>query len=277
VAEAGRSAPGRPTELIVEAPRKLYVTRQLHEGGFAGYEAPTAAVMLGLAEQLRPDVVFDIGANVGPHALLLPALLDVHVLAFEPASDVAAVLRHNVELNGLRCTVIEVALGAADEEATLFISPTDTSTSLRSGFRPPVGEVSVSVRRLDSVVAESGLTPTILKIDTETTEPDVLRGAPLLLGSRPWVVCEILPGWTEAAIEDIFHALGYRMFQIVNQGRPRDRDGIAGNATFEEPNWLFAPEAPSEDLWQSIERWGRAIERAGPPRDLAPRTRRTGG
>lgn len=273
--EAGPMPAGRRTELTIEAPRKLYVTRQMHDGGLARYEAPTAAVMLGIADWLRPRVVFDIGANVGPHCLLVPALLDVPVMAFEPAHDVAEVLRHNVELNGLRCTVVEVALGSEDDEATLYISPTDTSTSLREGFRPQVGEVVVPVRRLDTVVAELGQAPTLIKVDTETTEPDVLRGASgLLAAARPWVVCEVLPGWTEGEIDAIVRPLGYRTYQILSTGLPQERGEIPGHATFEEPNWILAPEAAPPALWASIERWAHAIERAGQPHDLPPAGRR---
>lgn len=254
--------------LIIEAPRRFYVTRQLRQGGVAGYEASTAAVMLGAAEWVRPEVVFDVGANMGPHALLIPALLNVPVVAFEPAADVAAALRHIVDVNGLRCTVVEIAVGERDETATLFISPTDTSTSLRKGFRSATGAITVPVRTLDTYVDDSGLRPTLLKIDTETTEPAVLRGASRLLASRPWIVCEILPGWTETEIENLLMPLGYTAFQIVDTWPLPRRERIEGHASFEHANWLFAPEAPPPVLWDAVLGWRRAIEACALPRDL---------
>ncbi len=254
--------------MLYEVPSHLYVARQLHQGGVAGYEAATAAVVLGVAEVIRPSVVLDIGASVGPHAVLLSALLDLPVVAFEPSADVAAALRHVVAINDLRCTVEEVALGAADGTETLFISPTDTSTSLRQGFRAATAEIRVPVRSLDSFVRERGLRPSLLKIDTETTEPAVLAGATDLLKTRPWVVCEVLPGWTEPDIEAVFLPLGYFAYQIVDPFPLRRHDRLVGNATLEGMNWLFAPEEPSAEVWASIDRWRRAI--AACPAPTAP-------
>jgi FkbM family methyltransferase len=265
-------APGRRlTSLVIEAPPRLYVAKMLHQGGLAGYEPETEALLLGLAEVLQPTVAFDVGANVGPAALILPAVLDVPVVAFEPTAEVAAVLRRLVALNKLRCTVEEAAVGERDGTATLFISPTDTSTSLQPGFRVATGERTVRLLSLDSYIRSSGLRPSLLKIDTETTEPAVLAGAVDLLKSRPWIVCEILPGWTEDKIEEILRPLGYRMFQIVDAVPFVERDTIAGNPNPQQDrNWLFAPEVPTPSIWDAVARWRRAIDACEPPRDLPP-------
>lgn len=265
-------APARGlTSLVIEAPRHLFVAKTLHQGGLAGYEPATQALLLGLADVLRPEVAFDIGANVGPYAFLLPAVLDVPVVAFEPAAEVAAVLRNLVAVNHLRCTIEEAAVGEEDGTATLFISPTDTSTSLQPGFRQAKAERTVPLLTLDTYIRDTGLQPKILKIDTETTEPAVLRGAAALLATRPWIVCEILPGWTEAEIEPILRPHGYRLFQVV-EGLPLpERETISGNANAEEErNWLFAPEAPTPAIWEAVDRWRRAIDACEPPRDLPP-------
>jgi FkbM family methyltransferase len=256
--------------LVIEAARHLHIAKVLHKGGLAGYEPETEALLLGLAELIRPSVVFDVGANIGPTALLLPAVLDIPVVAFEPASDIAAVLRHLVALNHLRCTVEETAVGDRDGTATLFISPTDTSTSLQAGFREPTAKTTVPVVSLDSYVRSSGAHPTLLKIDTETTEPAVLEGARELLSTRPWIVCEILPGWSDGQIDSLLRPLGYRGYRIGDSLPLLERDTTAGCASLEERNWLFAPEAPTATLWDAVARWRRAIDACGAPRDLAP-------
>ena len=243
----------------------------LHQGGLAGYEPETEALLLGLAEVLQPTVAFDVGANVGPAALILPAVLDVPVVAFEPPPrwpPCCAVSWHSEQL---RCTVEEAAVGERDGTATLFISPTDTSTSLQPGFRVATGERTVRLLSLDSYIRSSGLRPSLLKIDTETTEPAVLAGAVDLLKSRPWIVCEILPGWTEDKIEEILRPLGYRMFQIVDAVPFVERDTIAGNPNPQQDrNWLFAPEVPTPSIWDAVARWRLAIDACEPPRDLPP-------
>ncbi len=272
--DAVRTGTARRDALIIEVPGRLLITRLLREGGVSAHEPATASVMLGVAERLRPDVVFDVGANIGPHGFLVPALLDVPVVAFEPTAAVAAALQHIVELNNLPCTVVATAVGEQNETATLYISPTDTTTSLRAGFRDPKREASVAVQSLDSYIRASGLTPGLVKIDTETTEPAVLRGATRLLESRPWIVCEILPGWTEAEIESLLLPLGYRAFQITDALPLPRMDAIVGHASFQDANWLFAPEDPDEGLWSAIGRWRRAIDACAPGRDLPPLTTR---
>lgn len=267
-AEGPEWSPSRRASLVIEAPRTLYVPRLLHRGGLAAYEPETAALLLGVAEHLRPTAMFDVGANVGPHALVIAAVLDVPVVAFEPAAEVAAVLRQLVAINAVRCTVEETAVGERDGTATLFISPTDTSTSLRAGFREPTAETTVPVISLDSYVATSGLRPGLLKIDTETTEAAVLRGAAELLRTRPWIVCEILPGWDDDPIDEILRPLGYRAFQIVDDVPFPERETIGEHAELEARNWLFAPEAPDRALWDAVARWRRAIDRCDPPRNL---------
>jgi FkbM family methyltransferase len=258
-------APNARTSLTYEVPSQFYVTRQLEAGGVAGYEAATAAVVLGVAEAIRPDVFFDVGANVGPHALFVDALLGVPVVAFEPAADVADALRHVIALNGLRCTVETLAIGASDGTETLFISPTDTSTSLRAGFRSAKAEISVPVRSLDSFIRERGIRPSLLKIDTETTEPAVLRGASDLLAARPWLVLEVLPGWTEEELEDLLLPLGYLAYQIADPFPMVRHDRLVGHASLEAGNWLFAPVEPGREVWQAIDRWRAAIATSPAP------------
>jgi FkbM family methyltransferase len=263
-AGATTAATGRRS-LTIEAPREFYVTRELHKGGVAGYEPETAATILGLADVLRPSVVFDVGANVGPHALLLPAVLDIPVVAFEPSPAVADTLRALVARNDLRCTVEEIAMGEADGTATLYLSPTDVSTSLRPGWREATGELEVPLWTLDRYVATHGLRPNLLKLDTETTEPAVLRGATALLAERPWIICEVFPGWNEAELEGILFPLGYLAYHIDDQSPLRRKDRIVDNTSREHLNWLFAPTEPTPVIWESIGQWRAAIERAGVP------------
>lgn len=258
-------APNARTSLTYEVPSHFYVTRQLEAGGVAGYEAATAAVVLGVAEAIRPDVFFDVGANVGPHALYVDALLAVPVVAFEPAADVAEALRHVVAINRLRCTVEILAIGASDGTETLFISPTDTSTSLRPGFRSAKAEIRVPVRSLDSFIHERGVRPGLLKIDTETTEPAVLRGASDLLMTRPWLVLEVLPGWTEVDLEDLLLPLGYWAYPIADPFPLIRHQRLVGHASLEAGNWLFAPVEPGREVWQAIDRWRAAIATSPAP------------
>ena len=75
-----------------------------------------------------------------------------------------------------------------------------------------------------------------------------------------------LPGWTEAEVESLLLPLDYQAFQIVDTWPLPRRAELAGHASFEHANWLFAPETPTTELWDAIERWRRAIDACEPPR-----------
>ena len=265
---------GQRRTLLVDVPRDLYLGGIYERAGAVGHEPEVIAALLGLVETVKPKVVFDIGANIGPRALLVPALLGVPVVAFEPAPATASALRHLVTRNGLACTVEEAALGAEAREAVLHLSPTDTSTSLNADWREDTGHVTVPVWTLDDYCAQTGQTPGVLKLDTETTEPDVLRGATRVLATRPWIVCEAVPGRTEAALEELLLPLGYACFHIDGAVPLVRHVGLQGQTTREHLNWLFAPAEPGPELWAAILRWRQAVSRT-PARLGDPRPRRS--
>jgi FkbM family methyltransferase len=210
-------------------------------------------------------VAFDIGANIGVYALLATSLTPSRVVAFEPEPGVAAALAWTVRLNGLAVRVEAKAVGERDGEATLYVSDTtDASNSLSASFRRAQGTIQVPVVTLDRYCQTSGRWPELLKIDTETTEPAVLRGARKVLERRPWILCEVLPGGAADEIEDILGPLGYHWYQIADEASPVARETIAGHERLDASNWLFLPGAAPSGLWDSTVEWRRRIDACGP-------------
>jgi FkbM family methyltransferase len=78
-------------------------------------------------ELRRGDVMVDVGAHIGVHALTAAARLrrlgGGAVVAFEPAHDSASTLRAAAARNRLQLTVVEVALGAEPGTADLRADP----------------------------------------------------------------------------------------------------------------------------------------------------------
>src|SRR5690606_17488818 len=94
--------------------------------------------------------------------------------------------------------------------ASLYISArSDSSNSLRKDFRKAKGVIDVPVSTIDEVLDfQHG--SVVIKIDTESTEPDVLRGAQQSLTKlRPWIICEVLAGRVEADLMEILRPHGY--------------------------------------------------------------------
>jgi FkbM family methyltransferase len=251
------SAPG----LRISVPRDLYVPRLLERGGLAAYELDTLACLLALVDRKRHATFFDVGANVGVFALVAAALSQWDVIAFEPEPRLAGVAQALADRNRLGIVVERLALAERSGTATLHLSDsTDTSHSLARGFRPSTGGVTVPCETLDSYCRRTGRLPDVVKIDTETTEPEVLAGGRRLLRThRPWLICEVLAGRSESRLTAVLSDLDYRWYPITSVSPLERRSAIAGDPTHAHTNWLFAPEEPSAALWDRMDAWRRAL------------------
>jgi FkbM family methyltransferase len=268
---ARSSSMGDPDRrLRLRLPRRVNVAVHIAARGFGGYEPDSLACFLAAIECQGHRPVYDVGANIGVYAWLASALTDAEVVAFEPTPDLAAHLRAVCLENALATTVEELALGARAETATLYLSARgDSSNSLRAGFRPATGAIEVEVVQIDGYVDRTGRPPAVLKVDTESTEPDVLRGASRLLADhRPWIVCEVLAGRTESELMAILGPLGYRYHLIDGSTPLRRRDMIVGDPV--ALNWLFTPVDPPPTFWDSVAVWRSALAALPPPVRLTP-------
>lgn len=247
----------------LSAPAELSVPRRLQLAGLAGYEPETVACFLGLCDIAPPGPVWDVGANVGVYALLAAVACERPVEAFEPTRVTARVARRWLRRAGSDAHVHRMALGDHDGTATLYLSTSsDSSNSTAAGFREASRTVSVPQRTLDGLAAELG-PPAVLKIDTETTEPQILRGAEeVLRRHRPWILCEALPGRTEEELMSVMAPHGYT-WHLVGPDTPFPaRERIDGDP--ELYMWLFAPEAIPDLLWQRIGFWRERLDSCTP-------------
>lgn len=145
------------------------------------------------------EVVWDVGANIGSFALTAAQDCRVtSVCAFEPDPLTLDVLKRNLALNGNPARVYPVALSDTAERKTLIHGP-GTNSGL-STFSPTAHtgmtrHVSATQHRLptfevdcqtaDELIAHADApAPTLMKIDVEGWEYQVLRGAGQLLRSR---------------------------------------------------------------------------------------------
>lgn len=221
-----------------------WVSNELYWRGLDGYEPETVSIFLRYATRAR--VVVDVGAYVGFYTVLAACVNpDSRVFAFEPHPDAYRRLRRNVDLNRLaNVECHDLALGEAADIADLHGVPghLPTSSSLSLEFMTPHGvlrRIPVRVTTLDAFLAERSVTGVdLVKIDTETTEPDVLRGmARTLERDRPAIVCEVLAGRAaERDLEALLAPWGYRYYLLTGAG-PERRTRIAGDASW--LNYLF--------------------------------------
>ncbi|WP_328476486.1 FkbM family methyltransferase [Actinoplanes sp. NBC_00393] len=240
--------------ITMTAPARMLVPRKLAESGLAAYEPSAMACFLAALDVAGPGEVLDIGANVGIYAAVASALTNRRVRAFEPAPELAGVAQQVATDNSLGYTVESLALGAENGTATFYMSDSsDTSNSLAEGFRESSEQLQVTVETLDSYAARTGVVPAVMKVDTETTEPDVLAGgAATILEHRPWILCEVLAGRGEDRLAAVMAQFGYHWFHVTSEVPYQERTEIEGDRTYEHLMWLFTPEVPDERFWAAV-------------------------
>jgi FkbM family methyltransferase len=178
--------------------KQTAVQRQLRRGGLASYEPATQATLLSLVQiAARPTTFLDIGAHIGLYSALVAEIFsasEVAVVAFEPTPETAGLARQLMRANRLPVVVEETAVSSQPGVAQLYISSTtESSNSLKLGFRDATQTVPVVVTTVDEYCAGSGVVPGVIKIDVETLEANVLLGALSTLDrARPAIVCELL-------------------------------------------------------------------------------------
>jgi FkbM family methyltransferase len=136
--------------------------------------------MAFVAHLLRPgDLFADIGANVGSYSVLAGVVVGADVIAFEPHPASVTALRRNIEINGAekRIKVHQAAVGAV--EATLrMTAELDTVNHLLAEGESGAS-IDVPVVTLEGALSKRS--PSVMKIDVEGWEHEVLAGASRLL------------------------------------------------------------------------------------------------
>ncbi len=138
----------------------------------AEYEAFRSASKSG-------GVALDVGANVGAYALLFGWWVQPggRVYAFEPAPDAFDGLSRHVLLNDLDGVVRPVRVAAAGASGTATLRVDGISGANRLSEDDSGGSIEIDAVTIDDFCAREGIRPTVIKIDVEGAELEVLRGA----------------------------------------------------------------------------------------------------
>ncbi len=218
--------------------RALYLTDE-----FALSEILGACDLLareGLLPAAGNGLLLDIGANIGTTCIpLVQRGLFRSALAFEPEVKNLDFLAKNVAKNGLsaRIRIFPYALSSREGEAELALSASnfgDHRVRLRSSELPPGPGASSSVRTrsiqlktLDGVLSAAGIDPasiSLLWMDTQGHEAEVLMGARSILERRIPLVAEFWPAGVRAAGSDLSAYLAllgstYRFFYDLQDAK----------------------------------------------------------
>jgi FkbM family methyltransferase len=212
---------------------------------FTGRYGPQETALLRAV--LRPgDTFVDVGANWGYFTLLAAHLVGPagRVVAMEPDPRLYAMLRANVQANGLR-HVAAIEAAAADAEGTLRLAGHDpdggnwgVSTVIGGDGHEDGGaeRFTVQARTVDGVLDEQGTERVeLLKMDIEGAEELALRGMAGGLGRGRYrrVLVELHPTLhprrraLAGDVAALFGAAGYRGWSVDHSPETTRRAGYA--------------------------------------------------
>jgi FkbM family methyltransferase len=132
------------------------------------------------------DLFLDIGSNSGSYSILGGAVARAKVVAVEPVPEIYKRLLRNLEINQLNETSIALNIGLGAKLGFLTMTSTlDTTNHIIIGETQRV-TTQVEISTLDEI--SRNISPTLIKVDVEGWEAEVLTGGlktlqnPKLLG-----------------------------------------------------------------------------------------------
>ncbi|MBK8852986.1 MAG: FkbM family methyltransferase [Saprospiraceae bacterium] len=162
------------------------------------------------------DIFFDIGANVGSYSILASAECKANVMAFEPIPKTFSYLKENIELNNLvsKVQANNFALGNAQGK----ISFTYSNDAANHVALPEETEViDIDIVKLNDL-SIPGI-PTLIKIDVEGFEMNVLKGSSNILEKQELlaIIIEINGlcnkyGTSESEINNYIVSFGFKPY-----------------------------------------------------------------
>lgn len=174
---------GQTITLGISAPREI---RRAHDIEIE------SELINHMRSAIQPDdVLYDVGANIGLVTILLAkqstgSIADV--LCFEPEPRNFDQLCNNIQLNRLEQQVSchQMALGASEGEIALHVR--GTAGEGRHSIATDKGatdSIQVKLTTMSRVAGETGKHPSIIKIDVEGAEGQVLAGMEQLIANSP--------------------------------------------------------------------------------------------
>lgn len=122
----------------------------------------------------KEDLFVDVGANIGSYTILASAQIGCRTIAIEPVPNTFQYLINNIALNKIegKVTALNLALGSETGKIS-FTSNLDTMNHVSNNNLE--NDIVVNVSKLDNIINDN--LPSLIKIDVEGFESEVLRGA----------------------------------------------------------------------------------------------------
>ncbi|NLY27205.1 MAG: FkbM family methyltransferase [Alcaligenaceae bacterium] len=145
------------------------------------YDLETLLLLEDLFGRLKPEVILDIGANIGNHTLMFSRFAH-KVLSFEPGARAFSMLSQNLQANGLNhVQPFQIGLSDSDTVQTLYVETSGNlggSSLVRTNMDTQNHEEDIITLKIGDAVLHEQPPGAIdfIKIDVEGHEHAVIRG-----------------------------------------------------------------------------------------------------
>ncbi len=190
---------------------KIVVGSGIHGYWLGSWEANLQETLQ--SELAAGDVFYDVGAHVGFFSMIASRLVGDtgQVYSFEPSVHTYELLTRHLAMNGIaNAEAYEKAVGEASGVARF-----ETHDEVGTDHVVAEGGQEVAITSLDDFVYSDGhRPPTVMKIDVEGHEVQVLRGAGRVLQEHhPELIIEIHSEENGALITEMLRGEGYAVGQ----------------------------------------------------------------
>ena len=208
-------------DYILELDLRSYVNRQSF---FLDFRSGARHDLQVLVSNLltKKDIYVDVGANIGSTVLIASKKVK-KVIAFEPIEEVLHYFNRNMKINNTNNVVLyEFALSNKKGDKKIKISKSnDGSHTLNSGFGELFGGVYeeeriIKTEKFDNLKINK---PTMIKIDVEGHELEVLEGMSKSIKKAQYVVCETTP-LNYDALQNFFKLHNFEQIKEYGNKKP---------------------------------------------------------
>lgn len=120
------------------------------------------------------DIIMDVGANIGDMPLKW-GLLAKEIHSYEPMPDTFEILRLNTEGNNMEhCKIYEYAVGHGEENTKIWLNLDKVQAHATASSIGKRMKDSITVHKLDFEKEVRRIKPTVIKIDIEGGEREIL-------------------------------------------------------------------------------------------------------
>lgn len=167
------------------------------------------------------DTFIDVGAHIGWFTIVAARSVGAsgQVIACEPYPSNAAMLKGNLARNGCsNVRVVEAALGS--QQGTIAVATAGDSGAVTALDWARDGRAEVPMMTLDDIAADLAAV-TLIKVDVEGWEAQVLRGGAKTLSQTEYVLIEINPpalrkaGSSPGEVFGLLRGAGFTKFVTV--------------------------------------------------------------